>query len=186
MSKTPQSRPDVPWTKRQEIPDIQILDAADQYQRASKLLAEQPLGSIEVLPLMNTAAMAVELYLKCLSAELIYIKDDLMPEASRVYSKPAITTGKEGHGLVGLLEAMPTKVRCLLNDVFDAALGASWNKDLQSVLEDLEGVFKETRYPFEPGFDITRYSHGHLVGLADFLGHFVRNLPPTSHIEWKS
>jgi len=74
MSKTPQSRPDVPWTKRQEIPDIQILDAAHQ---------------------------------------------------------------------------------------------------------------KETRYPFEPGCDLTRYNHGHLVRLADFLGHFVRNLPPTAHIEWK-
>ena len=186
MSKPPPSRPDVPWTKRQEIPDIQILDAADQYQRASKLLAEQPLGSVEVLPLMNTAAMAVELYLKSLSAELIYIKDALMPEASLVYSKSAITTGKGGHSLVGLLEAMSTEVRCLLNDAFDATLGASWKKNLQDVLKDLEGVFEKTRYPFEPGFNITRYNLEHLEGLADFLGHFVRNLPQTSHIKWKS
>ena len=185
MSKTPQSRPDVPWTKRQEIPDIQIRDAANQYERAAKLLAEQPLENVEILPLMNTAAMAVEFYLKSLSAELIYIKDDLMPEASLVYSKPAITTGKAGHGLVGLLEVIPPRVRCLLNDDFDAALGAGWNTDLQSVLEDFEGVFKETRYPFEPGCDITRYNHGYLLRLADFLGHFVRNLPPMSLIDWK-
>lgn len=186
MSKTPRKeRPDVPWTKRQEIPDPQIRDAAEQYERAFKLLAKQPLDKVELLPLMNTAAVAVELYLKCLSARLIYVKDDQMPAGSFVYSQPAIT-GKDGHGLVGLLKAMPSELLRLLNDIFDADLGTGWNKNLQSVLEDLEGVFKETRYPFEPGSDITRYNLEHLEKLADFLGRFVRNLPLKDHIEWKS
>ena len=76
MTKRPQSRADAPWIKRQEIPDSQILDVADQYAQAFKLLAEQPLGSGIALPMMNSAAMAVELYLKSLSAELIYVEDD--------------------------------------------------------------------------------------------------------------
>ena len=181
MGKTPQSRPDVPWNKRQEIPDIQILDTADQYERASKLLAKQPLDSVEVLPLMNTAAVAVELYLKCLSAELIYIEDDLTPEGSFVYSE-----AKRVHGLVELLGAMPEDVRCLLNDVFDADLGAGWNKDLKSVLEDFEGVFMATRYPFEHGSTFPHYNLEHLMGLADFLGRFVRTLPPKTIFNWKS
>ena len=42
MKKRPQSRRDVPWSKRQEIPDPQILDAADQYEATRSLLAEQP------------------------------------------------------------------------------------------------------------------------------------------------
>ena len=45
---------------RQEIPNPQILDAADQYEEARKLLAEQPPGSGVLLPLMiftNTAAI---------------------------------------------------------------------------------------------------------------------------------
>jgi hypothetical protein len=93
MKKRPQSREDVPWSKRQEIPAPQVLDAADQYEKACKLLVEQPPGSGVLLPLTNTAAMAVELYLKCLFAELMHVEDELMPEVSRVYAAPAITSG---------------------------------------------------------------------------------------------
>jgi hypothetical protein len=184
MKKRPQSRGDVPWSKRQEIPDPQVLDAADQYEEARKLLAEQPPGSGVLLPLMNTAAMAVELYLKCLSAELIHVEDEQMPEVSRVYAAPAITSG-QGHGLVALLNTMPPDVRRSLINAFDAELRARWNKDLQRVLAELEGVFLATRYPFEHGIDITRYNLEHLMGLADFLGRFARSVPPTDRIEWK-
>ena len=177
MKKRPQSREDVPWSKRQEIPDPQILDAANQYEEARKLLAEQPPGSGVLLPLMNTAAIAVELYLKCLSAELIHVKDEQMPEGSRVYAEPA----RPGHNLVALLDAMPPDVRCSLINAFRSR----WNKDLQRVLTELEGAFLATRYPFERGIDITRYNLEDLMGLADFLGRFARNVPPTDRIEWK-
>ncbi len=50
MKKRPQSRGNVPWSKRQEIPDAQVLDAADQYEEARKLLAKQPPGSGVLLP----------------------------------------------------------------------------------------------------------------------------------------
>jgi len=184
MKKKPSARNDVPWTKRQKIPDPQILDAADQYEQARKVLAEHPPGTGVLLPLMNTAAMAVELYLKCLSAELIHVADERMPEASRVYAAPA-TTGRQGHGLVDLLDAMPPDVHRLLIDAFDAELRPRWNKDLQSVLAELEGAFMATRYPFEDGMDITRYNRECLMGLADFLGRFARSLPRTDRIEWK-
>jgi hypothetical protein len=116
MKKGPHTREDVPWSKRQEIPDPQVLDAADQYEDARKLLAKQR-GVL--LPLMNTAAMAVELYLKCLSAELIYIEDEYMPDVSRVYAAPTIAKG-QGHGLVVLLNAMPKDIRGSLIEAFDA------------------------------------------------------------------
>jgi hypothetical protein len=90
MRNRPQSRKDVPWSKREKIPDPQILDVADQYEQARKLLANQPPDSGVFLPLMNTAAVAVELYLKSFSAELIYVADERMPEISRVYAAPAI------------------------------------------------------------------------------------------------
>jgi hypothetical protein len=184
MKKRPQSRGDVPWSKRQEIPDPQVLDAADQYEKACKLLAEQPAGSGVLLPLMNTTAMAVELDLKGLSAELIHIEGELMPEVSRVYAAPAITS-RQGHGLVVLLNVMPPDVRRSLINAFDAEIRARWNKDLQSVFAELEGAFLATRYPFEHGIDITRYNLDHLMGLADFLGRFARSVQPTGRIEWK-
>ena len=141
-------------------------------------MAKQPLDSVEVLPLMNTAAVAVELYLKCLSAELIYIEDDLTPEGSFVYSE-----AKRVHGLVELLGAIPEDVRCLLNDVFDADLGAGWNKDLKSVLEGFEGVFMATRYPFEHGSTFPHYNLEHLMGLADFLGPFREDPSTEDHFQ---
>ena len=184
MKKRPQSREDVPWSKRQEIPDPQVLDAADQYEEARKLLAGQPPGSGVLLPLMNTAAMAVELYLKCLSAELIYIEDEHMPEVSRVYANLTIPRG-HGHGLVALLDAMPKDIRRSLINAFNDDHRDRWNHNLEKVLADLEGSFMATRYHFEHGADITRYNLEHLMGLAEFLSRFARGIQPMDCIEWK-
>lgn len=184
MKKRPQSRENVPWSKLQEIPDPQVRDAAEQYEEACKLLAAQPPGSGVLLPLMNTAAMAVELYLKCFSAERIHVEDELMSEASQVYAAPAITSG-QGHGLVALLNVIPPDVRLALSNAFDAELRPRWNNDLQQVLAELEGAFMATRYPFEQGSDITRYKLEHLMGLANFLGRFARSVEPMDNIVWK-
>ena len=53
------------------------------------------------------------------------------------------------------------------------------------MLTELEGAILATRYPFERGSDITRYNLEYLMGLADFLGRFARNVPPTDRIKWK-
>ncbi len=95
---------------------------------------------------MNAAAVAVELYLKCLSAELIYVEDKHMPEVSRVYAAPTIPSG-HGHGLVALLNAMPNEIRRSLINAFDIELRARWNTDLQSVFAELEG-FHGDSLPF--------------------------------------
>jgi len=75
------------WRKRQEIPDPQVRDAADQFESARKLLDAQPDSGL-LLPLMNTAAIAIELYLKCLSAEKVYT--DSGEGWSKISAKPAI------------------------------------------------------------------------------------------------
>ena len=72
------------------------------------------------------------------SLPLIHVEDELMPEVSRVYAAPAITSG-QGHGLVALLNVMPPDVRRALINAFDADLGLAGTKDLQSVLAELEG-----------------------------------------------
>ena len=57
------------WESRREIPNPQIRDVADQYEQARQILSMQPPGTGILLPLMNTASMAIELYLKCLAGE---------------------------------------------------------------------------------------------------------------------
>ena len=182
MKKRLQSQSNVPWRKRQEIPDPQILDAADQYAEAHKLLeerSEQPDSGV-LLPLMNTAAMAVELYLKCLSAEAIWVEDGLMPEMSRIYAAP-----ERGHDWVVLFKAMHPDIRGSLIKAFDAEFGARWKRDLRSLLGEFEKVLEETRYPFECGKDITRFDLMKLMELVDFLGRFARGLPWKKDIDWK-
>jgi DNA polymerase len=182
--RTPDGRADVPWTKRQEIPDPQILDAADQYERARQLLATNPPGTGVLLPLMNAAAVAIELYLKCLSAELVHVRDESAGDVSRVYARPAIT-GSKGHRLVDLFDALPEDLRLPLVATFEAELRSKLGIGLRLLLSRLEGAFMSTRYPFESGIDISRYELGHLMNLSQFLQRFVHALPPKSRITWK-
>jgi hypothetical protein len=93
----PKSRSDLHWKKQWQIPDQQIVDAADQYQDACELLAKKtPLSGV-LLPQMNAAAMSIELYLKSLSAERIYTPDMEMPEVSVVSSSPVPITMRVFH-----------------------------------------------------------------------------------------
>jgi hypothetical protein len=66
-----------PWKKRREIPDMQVLDAAEQYDDASRLLDAQGAGAGVLLPLMNAAIISVELFLKSLSSESVFVRIDI-------------------------------------------------------------------------------------------------------------
>lgn len=178
MKKKPPVRDDVPWVKRQEIPDPQILGAASQYAQACRVLVPQ---TGVLLPLMNVAVMAVELYLKALSAEMIHVKDELMPDVSRVYAEP-----RHGHELVPLLDVIPDDVRTELFDAFEAELGRTWGVDLGNVLKEFDGALISSRYPFEYGVDITEYNSGRLVRMVEFLSRFVERLLPREYIVWKA
>jgi len=73
--------------KRQQVPNIHVKDAARQYDEASDLLyrALNP-GSGLLLPFLNTTVMAIELYLKTLSATAIYKPTVWDPEMSTVHA----------------------------------------------------------------------------------------------------
>src|SRR2546423_582877 len=86
------------WDKRQEIPDPEVRDAADQFEKARKLLAESPPDSGLTLPLINMATVAIELYLKCLSAERVY--ESIGGGVSTVSAAPAV----HSHRLTQLLD----------------------------------------------------------------------------------
>ena len=183
MKAKPPFRSDVPWVKRQEIPDAQVLDAADQYADAYRRLAADPSGVL--LPLINLGAVAVELYLKSLSAEQKEVADDLVPSISRVYASPAVS-GSEGHRLTRQFEAIPDDVQNVLVEAYEAHPKQVLGADLSSVLTGLEGALMASRYPFECGKDVTRYDLDHLGHLTEFLANFVRNLAPTVRIAWKT
>src|SRR5262245_25461450 len=174
----------LPWRKRQEIPDLQVCDAADQYDNARQLLCSQPPASGLLLPLLNSAIMAVELYLKSLASELIYRPEPSGSGVYRVYVAPPCRE----HKLETLLNAIPHDVRQDLEQRFQKLQeGGSTDRSMTicEVLRHFEGLFVASRYPFEEGVTITQYSVESLMRLSEFLRDFVATLQPFERISWK-
>lgn len=167
------------WKSRREIPDPQIRDAADQYEAARELLAGQPPGSGLLLPLMNTSAVAIELYLKCLSAEKVYIPCEDGVEGQLVHSEPAI----RGHSLTVLFDKIPDDVRCDLAQAYEERKAAA-SGDLRHNLSLFEGAFMTTRYPFETQADLSAINLRGLMSLSSFLREFVAAIEHRETIQW--
>lgn len=165
------------WQKRQEIPDPQIRDAADQFELARQLLFAPPPGTGVLLPLLNTASVAIELYLKCLSAEKVYA--DVGGGWSIVSATP-----QHGHHLATLLDKVEADLRTELDRAYLTEFPTSGDLSFRAALTECEGMFKISRYPFEPGDDLSQCRLELLMGCSYFLRQFVSTLRPRETIQW--
>ena len=175
------------WRSRREIPNPQIKDVADQYDQARLILSTQPPGTGVLLPLMNAAAMAIELYLKCLAGEVVHVaeKDGLMIgipeideiESDRVYAQAS--TG--GHNFRKILCAIDENTRSLLKTNYVKVTGSEFKRDLIAI----DDALVVTRYPFEPDNGLERISLKTLMAISGFLRHFVASLETKETIQWK-
>lgn len=127
-------------------------------------------------PLINCAAVALELYLKSLCAVTIHTPVPDVPGLSIITAK-----AKASHGLIDLLESIPDDIRQSLQEAYAAAHHGS---KLRDALQDYEGMFEASRYVFEKGKKIDTYSVAPLMDLCSFLRNFVTNMGPVNRIEW--
>jgi len=169
-----------PWKKRMRIPDPQVRDAAEQYDDARQLLWQQPPGSGLLLPLLNTAAVAVELFLKSLSSELLHVPVNDFNGVSTVHAVPEL----QHHRLVELFNNIPDDMRSQLESSFATDASVQGGTPLRDVLAKYEVLFAASRYPFEPGTNISKYPLMPLMVLSAFLRTFVANMEPCDWIEW--
>lgn len=172
--------PNVPlqgYTSRREVPDPQVKDAADQFNRAHKMLAALPAGSGVLLPTINTAAMAIELYLKSMAAEMVHAPTAGLASVSTVHAQP----GKTGHNLVALFDAIAPQHQSDLETKFTSS-GVSPGKTLRDSLRACEGAFMRSRYPFERGVRISHVDQNLLSHLSDFLADYVATCPRSESI----
>jgi hypothetical protein len=174
MGTLAQSRP---WFKRQEIPDPQIRDAADQFETARQLLDAQPPGAGVLFPLLNTSPVAIELYLKCLSAKKVYV------DSADGWSKVSATP-ERGHGLATLLDKVEADLRDKLDRAFLAEFPALGGISFRAALEQFEGMFETSRYSFEPGHDLSKCPLLLIMECSHFLQQFVARLRTTETIQW--
>lgn len=164
---------------RQEIPDPQIKDAAEQFKAAADILIENPPGSGIVLPLINVSAMAIELYLKCLAAQNIYTPEsDTELSGYIVTSKPM----EGSHKLVSLFNQINKQIKSKIEKEYANNFSED-NYKFVEMLASLENSFVESRYPFEQNSDITRYSIRDLKRVYRFLDKFVANIKPLERIK---
>ena len=165
-----------PWRERSEIPDPQIRDAADQFESARQLLSDQPPGSGVLYPLVNTAAIAIELYLKYLSAQKVYIG------AEGGWSAVSARSTKRGHILISLLDQIGIELQDRLTCAFQAQSPDFGDLSLRDTLSRCEGAFEKSRYPFEATSDASTFQLGLLMACSHFLQQFVGKLPTNETI----
>jgi len=170
------SLPEQSWKSRQEIPDPQVRNAADQFESARKLLWSP--GSGLLLPLMNAAAIAIELYLKCLSAEKVHT------DAGGGWYKVSAIAAEHGHDLTKLLNKVGSDLEHDLDRQFRAEYTAFHDLSFRDALKRCEGVFEKSRYPFEPNGDLSKYPLDILMACSDFLQQFVSKLQTRETIQW--
>jgi len=166
------------WQERKEIPDPQIRDAADQFESARQLLYKQPPFSGILYPLMNTAAIAIELYLKCLSAKNVYT------DAGEGWAAVSAESTKHGHDLILLLDEIGDDLQDQLACAFRAELPDFGGLSFRDALGRCQGAFEESRYPFEATSDVSKCPLGLLMGCSHFLQQFVGQLPTKETIRY--
>ncbi|CAD6365969.1 hypothetical protein SHEWT2_03859 [Shewanella hafniensis] len=162
---------------RQEIPDPQVKDAAEQYFNAWKELYKLPPGSGVLLPLMNTATVAIELYLKCLCSEKIFTPVDFEEGIFIVTAKPQ----KHGHDFIEIFKKIPESYRYELTKQYTSFFENN-SRNFEHIISELEGAFMQSRYPYEADFDVSKFNLQDLCNLCEFLSNFVSNLEVTDTV----
>lgn len=163
---------------KQEIPNYQVKDSADQYMEAWNILNKLPPSSGVLLPLLNTGVVAIELYLKCMSSLNVYTPLGAEKEISLLNVKPL----HSGHELKNIFSKVPEEYRCEIKKRYansykqDHFSAKQEIRDFDNDISNLEGAFMQSRYPYEKGFDITSFDIEKLEGLCFFLSSFVSGL----------
>jgi len=150
-----------------EIPNILVKDAADQFKKACMAVNEVEEGL--VLPLINLATVAIELYLKSLSADEVRTPIDSGSSCVEELYAKAKSVGGNGHGLMKRLEVIPEAFQKRLISAYKAEFGGC----IKAVLSQFEGAFQASRYPYEKGNDFGNFTIDDLINMTNFLSHFV-------------
>ena len=131
----------VPWESRKQIPDAQVLDAADQFETAAQVLWKARCADGMLLPFLNTSVMAVELYLKSLSSESVHVQQ--IDGGALVYAQPDV----EKHPPSVLLNAVPKDIRLKMEKAYAKRPDAE-GLTLPARCKMYDSLLMASRYPF--------------------------------------
>ena len=143
-------KPKLPSRGSNEIPNPQILEAAQQFHAAYATMMSQGSGAGGLLlPAIHSAFIALELYLKSLSATEVEVPHFIVPGLSTIHAQTAV----QSHRLEALFDLAPPDFQKAMEKEVKRApnlkhLGA------RSALLARNQLFMASRYVFEAGNDL--------------------------------
>jgi hypothetical protein len=149
-----------------EIPNPQVLDAAKQFRDGfSVMLAQPPLSGV-LLPALHCASIALELYLKALSARDLEVPDSAFPGGAYIYAKAST----QSHKLQELFDHAPTNIQQLIENGLSGTSRLSRHfYTVREALEAHNAMFMASRYPFEPSSELSNVDIGALGEMLALL-----------------
>jgi hypothetical protein len=123
--------------------------------------------------LLNSSIVAVELYLKSLSAKTVHRP---VPDSNwvKVHAEPE----QKGHKLNDLLRAIHREFR----ERLEREYRERHSTGLADALSKYEGLFSASRYPYEENRDLARYPLEPLMTISAFLRDFVTKMEPVQRL----
>lgn len=158
-----------------EIPQRQVVDAANQFREVSDLLWNQLPQHGNILPLLMLSGFTVELYLKSLNSKTVYRTPAELGDLE-VFQSSAEPM-KTGHSLVKLFEALPPDLKEGLAEAFRRQAIPTRESSITESLQANDLVFETARYLFE-GKSPLPDSISSLMRLLRVVGDFVNGLVP--------
>ena len=160
--------------QRQQIPNSQIRDSADSFKAGWDLLNIQQSGSGFILPQINVGAIAIELYLKSLSAFVVETPDRALDEAGWAFvtvndddDELNVVTASDDDYVLNVVTADPKLIGHGFRKIFNE-IDSDIQKDIKiaflshspspmrtfhETITALEGAYQESRYSFQTGHD---------------------------------
>lgn len=155
-----------------EIPNGQVYDYAEQFARAVEFLFSHAVEVQCALSVLLEGSLAVELYLKSLTAETVLHEIEEGCEVlRRVTASPA--EGTHRHDLQKLFDAIERLIRDELQTAYAADPAIAGTASLRDALGRYSDLFVRIRY----GFERRELGNLDMNGLIRLIRFFQRQIP---------
>ncbi|BBT52207.1 hypothetical protein GVO02_18440 [Aeromonas caviae] len=164
--------------KRLEIPNIVVLDAAEQFYQSAKILKDMPPGSGVLLPMLTNAALAMELYIKSLNTLSVIENYETYSDGSRGGEVTEKAKTCE-HDLSIILANVDDAVKINIGNMFDnGSINHSFG-ELIELVRPYDKLFVRSRYSYEK-LGLPAVSISDLFYCIEFIRDLVDKVSPST------
>jgi hypothetical protein len=156
-----------------ELPNVQVHESAQQFHAGYTLLISQPPGAGVLLPALHCASIALELYLKSLSAREVELPDSTFPDLVFIHAESAAIS----HRLEKLFDLAPIDVQAALNNEIKKQPRLQQFGSARLALADRNPMFMASRYVFEAHRSLNGIEIASLTALLDAIATGIKSVP---------